>query len=258
MQYWTVDTIDLQGTIKKLKVKKKDVFNLSNGECIVVDFDDMDSPIGEGQGVLAFFCEILAADCSIFSIHFEKWSDLPATYFNRCFDQFIKEMCKRNAENRKQQIISHIGGSKPNSRRRAEMKAETVKNPGRGQLYLATHKNEDRSYVNEAAKEICEKIELAMIQSITDEFEVSPNDAVGKMLGKEHPKQVRCLGLRVVPNRAFKQTRPRYSDLNASSYNNSSCSSQCQKKYNLMMNAHTQLVNAFKTYMIMKEGTIPE
>ncbi|XP_060190535.1 uncharacterized protein LOC132619738 [Lycium barbarum] len=81
---------DSQGAIKKLKLKKTDVFNLSNGERIVVDFDDLNSPIGEGQGILAGFCGILAKDSSIFPVHFEKWSDLPAAYFNNCFDQFIK------------------------------------------------------------------------------------------------------------------------------------------------------------------------
>ncbi|XP_015162429.1 uncharacterized protein [Solanum tuberosum] len=272
MQHWTVDVIDSQGAIKKFKVKKQDVLNLSDGERIVVDFDDLDSPIGEGQGVLAGFCGILAKDSSIFPIHFKKWSDLPAAYFNRCFDQFIQEMCKKNAENRKKQTISHIGGSKPNSRRRAEMMAKTGQKPGRGELYLATHRNEDGSYVNEAAKEICEKIELAMNQSTTNESEISANDAVGKVLGKEHSGRVRCLGLGAVPSKTFKQTRPRYSNLNASSYNNGSCSSQCQEKYdqmlqaqnqnldnyNVMMNAHAQMMNAFKTYIIMKEGTIPE
>lgn len=90
MQHWTVDAIDSQGDIKKLKVKKRNMFNLSNGEHIVVDFDDLDSPVGEGQDVLAEFCGILAKDNSIFLIHFEKWSDLPATYFNRCFDRFTR------------------------------------------------------------------------------------------------------------------------------------------------------------------------
>ncbi|KAL3372683.1 hypothetical protein AABB24_004966 [Solanum stoloniferum] len=91
MQHWTVDVIDSQGAIKKFKVKKRDMLNLSDGERIVVDFDDLDSPIGEGQGVLAGFCGILAKDSSIFPIHFKKWSDLPAAYFNHCFDQFIQD-----------------------------------------------------------------------------------------------------------------------------------------------------------------------
>nr|XP_009794186.1 PREDICTED: uncharacterized protein LOC104240983 [Nicotiana sylvestris] len=112
-----------------------------------------------------------------------------------------------------------------------------------------------------------------------DESEISPNDVVGNVLGKEHSGRVRCLGLGVVLGRAFRQTRPRYSDLNALSYNNGSCSSQFQEKYNQMLNAHnqsqenyremmnvntqimnanTQMMNAFKAYMIMKEGKIPE
>lgn len=33
--------------------------------------------------------------------------------------------------------------------------AETGQMPGRAELYLATHKNEDGAYVNEAAKVIC-------------------------------------------------------------------------------------------------------
>ncbi|XP_019257353.1 PREDICTED: uncharacterized protein LOC109235630 isoform X1 [Nicotiana attenuata] len=76
-QHWTVDAIDSQGATKKLKVKVKDVMYLSDEKCIVVEFDDMDQPIGEGQGVLAGFCGILATDCSLFPIHFNKWPDLP-------------------------------------------------------------------------------------------------------------------------------------------------------------------------------------
>nr|XP_033508342.1 uncharacterized protein LOC104118475 isoform X2 [Nicotiana tomentosiformis]XP_033508358.1 uncharacterized protein LOC104118475 isoform X2 [Nicotiana tomentosiformis] len=110
-----------------------------------------------------------------------------------------------------------------------------------------------------------EKIELELSQSTVDESEILPNDAVGKVLGKEHSGRVRCLGLGAVPGRDFRQTRHRYSDLNASSYNNGSCSSQWQEKYNQMLNAHNQIqenyremMNAFKAYMIMKEGRIPE
>ncbi|XP_070044461.1 uncharacterized protein [Nicotiana tomentosiformis] len=147
------------------------------------------------------------------------------SYVDYHFKEKTQEIYKRNAEIRKKQIISHIGGSKPNSRRRDEMMAETGKKPGRGQLYLATHRNEDGSYVNEAVKEIYEKIELVLSQSTVDESEILPNDVIGKVLGKEHSGMVRCLGLGVVPGRAFRQTRPRYNDLNASSYNNGSCSS---------------------------------
>ncbi|KAH0748704.1 hypothetical protein KY290_027936 [Solanum tuberosum] len=44
-----------------------------------------------------------------------------------------------------------------------------------------------------------EKIELTLSQSTMDESQISPNDVVGKVLGKEHSGRVRCLGLGVVP-----------------------------------------------------------
>ncbi|XP_070028620.1 uncharacterized protein [Nicotiana sylvestris] len=195
-----------------------------------------------------------------------------------------KEMRKRNAENRKKQKIPHTGGSKANATRRAEMIAQTGQMPGRAQIYIATHKNEDGVYVNEEVKEIClklsivlgcsrvphllvtiwfymidilEKIELALSESTIDESQISPNDAVGKVLGKEHSGRVRCLGLGPVPSKVFKQVRPRFGGTSSSSIEGS-CSSQCQHNHNQMMNAHNQMMNAFKAYMIMKEGTLPE
>ncbi|KAG5581975.1 hypothetical protein H5410_052602 [Solanum commersonii] len=57
---------------------------------------------------------------------------------------------------------------------------------GRAQLYLATHKNANGAYGNEAAKVICKKIQQTLSQSTVDESVVSPDDAVGKVLGKEH------------------------------------------------------------------------
>nr|XP_018631909.1 uncharacterized protein LOC108947914 [Nicotiana tomentosiformis] len=103
--------------------------------------------------------------------------------------------------------------------------------PGRAQIYIATHKNEDGVYVNEEAKIICEKIELALSQSTIDESQILPNDAVGKVLGKEHSGRVMCLGLGPVPSRVFKQVRPRFGGTSSSS-TEGSCSSQYQHNHN--------------------------
>lgn len=88
-EYWTVETIDSEGNKKKLKVKVKEVLNLSGEDRIVVNFDYLDSPFGEAQTLLAGFCGILAVDCSLFPIHFEKWPNMPMSYFDRVFDQII-------------------------------------------------------------------------------------------------------------------------------------------------------------------------
>ncbi|MCD9638785.1 hypothetical protein HAX54_022937, partial [Datura stramonium] len=41
------------------------------------------------------FCGILACDCSLFPINFEKWSSLPILYFNRIYEQIIKSLHNR-------------------------------------------------------------------------------------------------------------------------------------------------------------------
>ncbi|XP_010314005.2 uncharacterized protein [Solanum lycopersicum] len=214
-KYWTVEAIDSEGNKKKLKVKVKEVLNLSGEDRIVVNFDYLDFPFGEAQPLLSGFCGILAADSSLFPMHFDKWPNMPMSYFDGVFDQIIVEMCNRNAESRKKQIIPHTGGSKANSRRRAEMMAETGQMPGRAELYLATHKNVDGAYINEAAKVICQ----TMSQSTVDESIISPDDAVGKILGKEHSGR---------------------------------------ENYNKLLNSHIQMMAAFKSYMIMKEGALPK
>ncbi|KAL5124208.1 Cell division protein FtsZ 2-1, chloroplastic [Glycine soja] len=146
------------------------------------------------------------------------------------------ELCRRNKEIRRKQVIPHTGGSKANPRRRNELVMtlnllETGKLPSRGQLYIETHKRKDGSFVNEAAKTIAEQIEVGLTQSIVDESEVSPLDAVGRVLGN---------------------TRLRASSLSSSSSGvGFPSSNQWQEKYN-------NLESAFKAYMIMKEGRIPE
>lgn len=41
-------------------------------------------------------------------------------------------------------------------------------------------------------------------QCTVDESEISPNDVVGKVLGKKHPGWVICLGLGSTPSTTFK------------------------------------------------------
>ncbi|RDX74270.1 hypothetical protein CR513_46008, partial [Mucuna pruriens] len=53
---------------------------------------------------------------------------------------------------------------------------------GRGELYIATHKKKDGSYVNEKAR------------------------SIGKLLGNDHVGRVHCLGLRGLHSVAFQST----------------------------------------------------
>lgn len=92
LQYltWYLFVTDEQGVTKKLKLKVKDVFNLSNELRIVVDFDEHFSPIGEAAGLLAGVCGQLAIDTVAFPISFTKWSEMPESFLNHSFDHALK------------------------------------------------------------------------------------------------------------------------------------------------------------------------
>ncbi|KAJ1394169.1 putative transposase, Ptta/En/Spm, plant [Sesbania bispinosa] len=229
-QYWNVDAI---GVTKKIKIKVREVKNLPSGESIIVEFDDQGQAYGEAQGLLAGFCGILATDCNLFPINFERWSGktgMPKCYFDDCYATILKLL-------------------------------ETGQNPSRGKMYIATHKRKDGSYVNDEAKEIGEQIEVGLTQSIVDESEVSPNDIVGRVFGAEHSGRVRCMGMGAAPTNTFRNTRLRLSDLSISSSNagtSSSCSNACKEKYTNLESQLQGTLNALKAYMIMKEGKIPD
>ncbi|KAL4328899.1 hypothetical protein AHAS_Ahas13G0246200 [Arachis hypogaea] len=71
------------------------------------------------------------------------------------------------------------------------MTEETGKEVSRVQMWDITHKKIDESYVNEKAKEIAEKIEAYSSQQAVESTVNSPLDALGVVLGKEHPGRVR-------------------------------------------------------------------
>nr|XP_033516639.1 uncharacterized protein LOC104114107 isoform X4 [Nicotiana tomentosiformis] len=171
---------------------------------------------------------------------------MPKSYFNGCFNNIIKpQFCFMTIEEVAQECVYHSIAKKWVASRQKlwyEFKdslktkdeimdnvpmAETERKPGRAQLYLATHTKKDGSYVNDEAKEICETIELAVSESTMDESEISPNDVIVKVLGKEHPERVRCLGLGATPSNTFRETNLRLGNIRIMSNNIGCSSSEC-------------------------------
>nr|KYP43580.1 hypothetical protein KK1_034958 [Cajanus cajan] len=226
-QCWTVEEIDSEDTVKKIKVKVTGVNSLPRELRIIVDFDDQGQEIGEAQALLAGFLGTLAADCKLFPMDYDRWSgpsSVPKAYSNDCFEtilklksvncfayrKFVREIKKFKAS---KQVILHTGGSKANPRRRNELLLEIGKVPSRGKLYIETHKRKDGSFVNNATKTIVEQID----QSIVDESKVSTLDVVGRVLGPEHFGRVRCMGFGAIPSNTFRNTRLHVSSLSSSS-----------------------------------------
>ncbi|XLS75459.1 hypothetical protein HN51_032324 [Arachis hypogaea] len=265
---------------KKAKIKVKDVCNLPRGDRVIVEVDEEGAAYGEAQGLLAGHCGILATNVRIFPISFEKWSGqenggMPKSFKDECFDSMIKELCMKNKENRSKKTIPHTCGSKSNSRRRHEMYLETGKKPSRGMMYIETHKRNDESFVNNEALTIVEQIELNMTQS-NAQFEVSPNDVVGKVLGPEHSGRVRCMGMGAAPTNTFRNVRSRLNGMTISTNSAGSSSPTTavilqEKINNLESDLHNsqqkvtslesklqQSFDMMKAYLMMKEGGISE
>lgn len=91
-----------------------------------------------------------------------------------------------------------------------------------------------------------------MAQSNVDESEISPNDVIGRVFGPEHSGRVRCMGMGAVPANTFRNNRVRVSNLsNFSTVASTSSGTDWKAKYK-------SLESAFKAYIIMKEGRIPD
>ncbi|RYR39388.1 hypothetical protein Ahy_A09g044904 [Arachis hypogaea] len=87
--YWTVDAEDEYEVSTHLHLLVKDVHNLPEGLCVVVNFDKQHAAIGEAVGLLAGVCGQLATDCVAFSINFEKWSIIPESFFENQWNIFF-------------------------------------------------------------------------------------------------------------------------------------------------------------------------
>ncbi|RYQ92379.1 hypothetical protein Ahy_B09g098591 isoform A [Arachis hypogaea] len=72
----------------RLHLLAKDVHNFPEGLRIVVNFDKHHATIGEAAGLLAGVYGQLATDCVAFSINFEKWSDISASFFENQWNIF--------------------------------------------------------------------------------------------------------------------------------------------------------------------------
>ncbi|TKY46459.1 hypothetical protein E2542_SST28499 [Spatholobus suberectus] len=101
-----------EGEIKERPMIVKEICNLPLGEKIVIHFEG-NQPSGEhADGLLAGFLGQFPQDNKLFPICFENRHLVLSSYKDRVWNDVIKEMCKKNAQNRSKLKINHTSGSK--------------------------------------------------------------------------------------------------------------------------------------------------
>ncbi|KAJ1408353.1 putative transposase, Ptta/En/Spm, plant [Sesbania bispinosa] len=140
-----------------------------------------------------------------------------ATFVDYRLSEKTKLNAQKNKENRKKQTIHHTTGSKSLACKRAEMEKGFGRKVSRGEVWTATHKRLDGTFVNDQAKEISEKIQ-EYENTVSLSQEISTQDSLAHALGsKEHCGRVRGLGLGPCPSQVFGHPSHYYSGMTSSS-----------------------------------------
>ncbi|QHN88403.1 uncharacterized protein DS421_16g563250 [Arachis hypogaea] len=113
-----------------------------------------------------------------------------------------QKKCKQNTLNRSKQVYTHTGGSKTLARKKDEVEREQGRPVGRGELFIMTHKKRDGSYIHPDARVVSEAISNVERQDGSSK-QLSQNDSLAQVLGKEHPGRVRALGAGPCPTQIF-------------------------------------------------------
>ncbi|XP_057732458.1 uncharacterized protein LOC130947772 isoform X1 [Arachis stenosperma] len=116
-----------------------------------------------------------------------------------------REICKKNAENRKKQLFTHTGGSKSIARRKDEEERQCGRRISRGEMWTIVHKRKDGSYIHNEAQVIGEKI-TSIERDDASSKALSQNDSLFQALGKEHLGRVRGVGSGPCPTQLFGQS----------------------------------------------------
>ncbi|XP_057756265.1 uncharacterized protein LOC130975489 [Arachis stenosperma] len=228
--------VEEDGVKKVSKLSVKEAIALPSNTKIVLPFNSQLQPIGQAAGLLSGFIGNLGADYSLFPIQLESWKLVSKAKRDHAYNMLKKQIrtyeenlrhhpkgidkndwkkfvdyrlnedtqkkCKQNTLNRSKQVYTHTGGSKTLARKKDEVEREQGRPVGRGELFIMTHKKRDGSYIHPDARVVSEAISNVERQDGSSK-QLSQNDSLAQVLGKEHPGRVRALGAGPCPTQIF-------------------------------------------------------
>nr|XP_025628552.1 uncharacterized protein LOC112721729 [Arachis hypogaea] len=240
-EYWTVKTIDSNGTIKPAKLSVREAMERPNGRRIVLRFNNEKQAVGDEAGLLSGVLGMLGSDYGKFPICEESWRHV--TTKEKVYFECVKQIFEFDEDSDgviKKNILKSMGKSWKDTRLRLyddyyEPTLSTEENienhpPGidrdhwrwyldyrakpetkseqegrivsRGELWVKVHKRRDGSYINDEAREIGERL-LEIEQQDETSRVLSQNDSLAQVFGREKPGRVRGMGIGPTPSQLF-------------------------------------------------------
>ncbi|KAJ1437530.1 putative transposase, Ptta/En/Spm, plant [Sesbania bispinosa] len=106
---WLVDVIDEHGTTKKKELTANDVLSLPHNERIVLQWNDVGQPIGEGAGLLNRFLSPIGRDFGLFPISYCSWKKVPEDYKKTVLEEEIRVKFVIESDIQKSYIYKSLG-----------------------------------------------------------------------------------------------------------------------------------------------------
>ncbi|RYR58296.1 hypothetical protein Ahy_A05g023972 [Arachis hypogaea] len=217
-EYWTVKTIDSDGTIKAANISVREAMERPNGRRIVLRFNNEKQPVRDEASLLSGVLGMLGSDYGKFPICEESWRHVTTkekVYFEcvkswkdtrlRLYDDYYEPTLstEENIENRSPGIDRDHWRWYLDYRAKPETKSEQEgRIVSRGELWIKVHKRSDGSYINDEAREIGERL-LEIEQEHESSRVLSQNDSLAQVFGREKPGRVRGVGLGPTPSQLF-------------------------------------------------------
>ncbi|XP_025616195.1 uncharacterized protein [Arachis hypogaea] len=117
--FWNVNIIDSDGTIKQARLSARKAMKQLNGRKIVLKFNRELQPIGDEAGILSSFLGLLGADYDKFPIYEESWRKIITK--DKVYNDLVKENFQFDEDSRgniKRTILKRIGSCWRNTRRK--------------------------------------------------------------------------------------------------------------------------------------------
>ncbi|RYR66106.1 hypothetical protein Ahy_A03g012048 [Arachis hypogaea] len=199
--FWEVTVIE-DGVRKVSRLNVKEAIALPSNTKIVLPFNKELQLIGQAAGLFSGFLGSLGVDYSQFPIYVESWK-----HVNKAKKEHTYDMIKDDAGGKiKRGIMKMIGKNWKNTRHNLYHKCYKETRTSEENLEhrpKGIEENECKRFLNYCQKEETKEAIANVERQDESSKNLSQNDLLAQVLGKEHPGRVRALGPGTYPTQVF-------------------------------------------------------